>query len=79
MDMIGTVTSWVAHRKFGFLAVEGQVASVFCHVSALERSADDPAPPAAGDVVEFTLADEGRGPRAREARIVKRAAPAPQP
>lgn len=72
--MIGTVKAWMSRGAYGFVKVAGHP-DVFLHVSELRRTGDA-APPAPGDTVEFWVADEERGPAARDARIVKRAAEA---
>jgi cold shock CspA family protein len=71
--MIGTIKCWVALRGFGFITAPG-LGDVFLHRTALRRRTGDLALPEPGDVVEFTVIEEARGPRARDAVILKRAA-----
>ena len=53
---------------------EGQRRNVFLHFLDVEGGAHTP--PEIGDTIEFELIELERGPRATQARIVKRAAPA---
>lgn len=64
----GTVREWNGPRKFGFIRPATPGDDVFAHASEIKDAARQFL--VVGEVVEFTLCDHVRGPRATNIRRV---------
>ena len=67
---IGTIATWDIDRGFGFCQAGPR--RVFVHVSDVKGLRGRGDHPVVGDEVEFDLTETDRGPRAVDARIVRR-------
>lgn len=67
--MQGTVKWFDRHKGYGFIEPDTGGGDIFVHYSAIEghgyRNLQD------GERVSFTVADTGRGPAARDVRLVR--------
>jgi CspA family cold shock protein len=67
--MRGTVRKWT-ERGFGFIAPDGGGKDVFVHYSSIQSVGDRRRDLVEGARVQFTVADDDRGPRAKGVTVI---------
>jgi cold shock CspA family protein len=69
----GRITRWVSERGFGYVRVATDGRLAFVHHVEVAGLRDDRDHPEPGDLLEFRVVQTEKGPRAVDARIIRRA------